>query len=69
MVAYSKKSDAGATLGDLLTEEQITTCKEFMKHKQWLQLRAYLNTYKTELELKGVVADYLYYWMFNKYGG
>lgn len=56
-------------LGEILTDQQIADCKEFLKHKNWPGLRAYLEERRTELELKGVDAGYFYYWMINSFGG
>lgn len=53
-------------LGDLLTEPQIEAVLDIIEHcpdsiERVKRLKEYLNTFKDDLEKKGVVADYLAY--------
>ena len=53
------------SLGDILSEAEIKDCINFLDRNELQKMREYLNARKEELELKGVVADYLYYLLQN----
>lgn len=53
------------SLGEILTEKEIKDCINFLDKNELPKLGEYLNNRKQELELKGVVADYLYYLLQN----
>lgn len=49
-------------LGDLFNEEQIEDIELLLRERDFDNLRVYLNKLKEQLEKKGVLPDYLYYW-------
>lgn len=52
-------------IADLLTKAEIKKVNSFMVNNQPQKLRDYLNEDKRKAKLlkKGVVSDYLYYWL------
>lgn len=53
-----------SALVDLLTDEQLLKCVAILnKGGRATELKAYLAPFRTELEAKGVVPEYLAYWL------
>jgi len=62
------------TLAAILTEQQLNhvvkLCNSAQSDAQLIhELKTYLRSFAAELESKGVVADYLAYWVFAKARG
>lgn len=56
-------------LGELFDNKELKEIKKFIDKKNWKELREYLNSHplKDRLYNKGILADYLYYWLENMY--
>ena len=52
-------------LKDLLSNEEILDVELFIREKDWINLKIYLNKspLKEKLKEKGVLADYLFYYL------
>lgn len=55
-------------LGDLLTEEQAEKVYALISSKDAAGLKSYLRSIKDDLDFKGVVPDYLYYVLVERFG-
>lgn len=51
---------------EILSDEEINTLKKYYDCNQWNEARRYLNEEerKKELHEKGILADYLFYYLF-----
>lgn len=51
---------------DLLSDEEIKKLTEYYKNNQWNEARKYLNEEERKIHLKnkGVISNYLYYYLF-----
>lgn len=54
-------------LGELLDKEQVEDVELLLRERDWKNLRIYLNKLKEQLEKKGILPDYLYYVLKNKF--
>jgi len=50
-------------LAELFNDEEIHTILDFINTGAWATLRLFLNQKKKRLKKKGVLPDYLYYWL------
>ena len=54
-------------MNELFSDSEIADIDLIIRERDWDCLRKYLNDRKEMLEKKGVVADYLYYYLLNKF--
>lgn len=52
-----------AKLKDFFDEEELEDIQMIINNSDWKYLRQYLNERKDKLLKKGLLADYLYYWL------
>lgn len=50
-------------LSEILDKEDMKTTYKFLKTQNFEGLREFLRSIKDKLEEKGVLPDYLYYWL------
>lgn len=55
-------------LGKLFNKTQLKEILAFINKNKWAELREYLNKSKKELKKKGILPDYLYYFLLSKFG-
>ena len=53
-------------LGDLLSKKDLKEVKKFIKKDDDKGLREFLRSREKELKAKGVLPDYLYYYLLSK---
>jgi hypothetical protein len=65
MESNKNNERSSITLDALLTKKELSELKSFFKKKDLKAVRQYLNEpeRKKQLEEKGVVSDYLYYFL------
>jgi len=54
-------------LKDILNKEQIKEVLKLIKRDDGVNLRIYLDSIKDDLKKKGVLSDYLYYYLVNAF--
>ncbi len=54
-------------LSELFDETDLDLILAYINHNEWLGLRIFLNSRKVQLEKKGVLPDYLYYWLIHHF--
>ncbi len=55
-------------LVELLTDDQVESVTKILAQRDNDKLRAYLRGIEKQLQEKGIVADYLYYYLVWKFG-
>jgi hypothetical protein len=55
-------------LGELFDNSELNLLMELINENDFAKIREFLNARKEKLEKKGVVSDYLFYWLKYKFG-
>lgn len=55
-------------LSALFNSKELGRILDFLNSNDWAGLRIFLNSKKEDLEKKGVLPDFIYYWLQSQFG-